>query len=79
MRAVSNASPISSLAAIGRLYLLNSQFSSISIPMAAETKADFVLIDEREGRRLAVQAGLSVTGVLGILLRAKLKGENKLA
>ena len=129
MRAVSDSSPISGLAAIGRLYLLNSQFSSVAIPtavaqelnahpdpavagiiqtaiqekrieilqphpsrllgvllpqlhrgeaeaiaLAVELKADFVLIDEREGRRLAVQAELSVTGVLGVLLRAKFKG-----
>ncbi|HXJ95855.1 MAG TPA: DUF3368 domain-containing protein [Terriglobia bacterium] len=33
-----------------------------------------VLIDEQEGRQLAAQAGLSVTGVLGILLRAKQSG-----
>jgi predicted nucleic acid-binding protein len=130
MRAISNTSPISNLAAIGRLKLLNSQFDSVSIPtavarelkahpvaaaadliqtaltekrieilqsnpshllsvlltqlhqgeaeaiaLAAATKADFLLIDEREGRRLAIQAGLSVTGVLGILLRAKFKGD----
>ena len=32
------------------------------------------MIDERDGRRLARQAGLPVTGVLGILLRAKAEG-----
>jgi predicted nucleic acid-binding protein len=34
-----------------------------------------VLIDEQEGRQLASRTGLAVTGVLGILLRAKRTGE----
>jgi len=37
-------------------------------------KAEVVIIDEQEGRQLAAAAGLSVTGVLGILLRAKQSG-----
>lgn len=130
MRAVSNTSPISALAQIGRLSLLKSQFSEILIPtavsdelklhpdpaaaaviqtavkqnwiriasppsshllnvlmlqlhrgeaeaiaLAAEIQAGVVLIDEQEARRLATQLGLNVTGVLGVLLRAKLKGD----
>lgn len=130
MRAVSNTSPISNLASIGRLELLKSQFTAIWIPdavakelmahpdpdsqtaiqnaihdqwieiatprdsgllrllvlqlhrgeaeaiaLAAELKADVVLIDEQEGRQLASRTGLAVTGVLGILLRAKRLGE----
>jgi uncharacterized protein len=130
MRAVSNTSPLSNLASIGRLPLLKSQFSEIWIPpavvreleahpdpvalaaiqdahrearikpapappshllnvlllhldrgeaeaiaLAAHLKADMVLIDEQEGRQLAAEAGLSVTGVLGILLRAKQTGQ----
>jgi predicted nucleic acid-binding protein len=46
-----------------------------AIALAIDIKADFVLIDEQEGRGFAVQTGLSVIGVLGILLRAKLNGE----
>jgi len=45
-----------------------------AIALAADIQADVVLMDEQEGRQFAVHAGLSVTGVLGILLRAKLKG-----
>lgn len=130
MRAVSDTSPISALAYIGRLSLLRSQFSEIWIPkavweelqlhpdpaaiasiraairdsyirvdsapkspllnlllphlhrgeaeaiaLASEIHADLVLIDEQEARRLAVQAGLSVAGVLGVLLKAKLRGD----
>ena len=43
-----------------------------AIALASELKAEIVVIDEQEGRHLATQAGLSVTGVLGVLLRAKL-------
>lgn len=130
MRAVSDTSPISALASIGRLALLKSQFSEIWIPaavsdelalhpgpaalasiqaairekwihsaspsnshllgilslylhrgeaeaiaLAADMRVDVVIIDEHEGREFASQTGLSVTGVLGILLRAKLTGE----
>jgi uncharacterized protein len=129
MLAVSNTSPISNLASIGRLELLKSQFSALWVPaavageliahpdpvaqnliqraiqdqwikvgkvedsrllrllllqlhqgeaeaiaFATELKADMVLIDEQEGRQLASRTGLTVTGVLGILLRAKRAG-----
>jgi predicted nucleic acid-binding protein len=46
-----------------------------AIALALESDAPQVLIDEKEGRRIALQSGLSVTGVLGILLAAKEKGE----
>jgi predicted nucleic acid-binding protein len=129
MLAVSNTSPISNLASIGRLELLKLQFSVIwistgvsaeldahrdpmavaavqsalaeqwiriaqpkdsrllrillidlhrgeaeAIALASELSADIVLIDEREGREMAAQAGLFVTGVLGVLLCAKQNG-----
>jgi len=130
MLAVSNTSPISNLASIGRLELLKSQFSALWIPdavaaelavhpdpiaramiqtgirdqwvriatpsdssllrlmllqlhrgeaeaiaLATELKAEVLLMDEQEGRRLASKTGLAVTGVLGVLLRAKRGGE----
>jgi predicted nucleic acid-binding protein len=46
-----------------------------AIALALSNKAGKVLIDEKEGRRIAIQCGISVTGVLGILLRAKLMGQ----
>jgi predicted nucleic acid-binding protein len=46
-----------------------------AIALATDLKADIVLIDEQEGRLLDSKAGLAVTGVLGVLLRAKRKGE----
>jgi len=42
-----------------------------AILLAEEVKADFLLIDERRGRRLAQQRGLPVLGLLGLVLIAK--------
>ena len=46
-----------------------------AIALATEIPAEVLLIDEKEGRAFARQAGLEVRGVLGILLRAKATGE----
>ena len=46
-----------------------------AIALAIELKADWTLLDEREGRKVAKSLGLKVTGILGILLRAKQLGE----
>jgi predicted nucleic acid-binding protein len=46
-----------------------------AIALATDLNADFVLIDEQEGRQLASKTGLAVTGVMGVLLRAKRAGE----
>jgi hypothetical protein len=45
-----------------------------AIVLAVQVKAERVLLDEREGRRVAKSLGLKVTGVLGILLRARREG-----
>jgi hypothetical protein len=42
-----------------------------AIALAVELQADWTLLDEREGRKVAKSLGLNVTGILGILLRAK--------
>lgn len=42
-----------------------------TIVLAREMGADWVLIDERKGRRKLVQLGLRKIGTLGILLKAK--------
>ncbi|MDJ0658033.1 MAG: DUF3368 domain-containing protein [Crocosphaera sp.] len=47
---------------------------SETIALAIELKADFILLDERDGRKIARSLGLNITGVLGILLRGWEKG-----
>lgn len=42
-----------------------------AIALALELQADDLLIDERLGRREAVRLGLSIIGILGVLLIAK--------
>ncbi|MBE9007696.1 DUF3368 domain-containing protein [Fortiea sp. LEGE XX443] len=42
-----------------------------AIALALELQADDLLIDERLGRQVAVRLGLSIIGILGILLVAK--------
>ncbi len=127
MTTVSNTSPISNLAKVGRLNLVQQLYGTILIPtavheellderavqavivavqaatwlgiqpvqnqqlvselrnrvnlgeaeaiaLAAEVNATRLLIDERLGRQAAAELGLSITGVLGILLAAKRQG-----
>jgi len=42
-----------------------------AIHLAEELHADHLLIDERKGRRLAQQQGVSVVGLLGVVLMAR--------
>ena len=49
-----------------------------AIALALEMSADLILMDERDGRSAAERAGLPVTGVLGVLLRAKNEGQIQL-
>lgn len=42
-----------------------------AIVLALERRADFLLVDERRGRRAARTAGLRVTGLIGVLTEAK--------
>jgi hypothetical protein len=44
-----------------------------AIELAQELHADRLLIDERKGRKLAVQEGVAVIGLLGVVLLAKRK------
>jgi hypothetical protein len=45
-----------------------------AIELAKELHADRLLIDERKGRRLAQQEGVSVIGLVGVVLLAKTNG-----
>jgi predicted nucleic acid-binding protein len=42
-----------------------------ALVLAKEQNADFVIIDEKLGRRYAGQLGVAVTGTVGVLLGAK--------
>jgi hypothetical protein len=129
MVVVSNTSPLSNLAIVGRLALLREQFGSVLVPpavqrelirlrhseasrlldaafrdgwlqvtpilqpvpghlstglhageaealsLAVERHADVTLLDDCDARKRAYEAGLRVSGVLGILLRAKRTGQ----
>jgi predicted nucleic acid-binding protein len=44
------------------------------IALALETGADLIILDERLARQHAARLGLTMTGTLGILVRAKQKG-----
>jgi uncharacterized protein len=45
-----------------------------AIALAQELGADILLIDERRARKTALELGLPVTGLLGVLLEAKKAG-----
>jgi len=45
-----------------------------AIDLACGKKADWLLMDEMAGRKVAARLGLKVTGSLGVLLRAKIEG-----
>jgi len=49
-----------------------------AITLALNLKAQYLLIDELQGRSVAKTLGLNITGTLGILLKAKQKGHIKL-
>ena len=45
-----------------------------AIIVAGELGANLLLIDEKHGRRFAVDRGIEVTGLLGVLAEAKVRG-----
>ena len=45
-----------------------------AIALAIELHADFLLVDEEAGRTAAKAHGLAITGLVGILIRAKASG-----
>ena len=56
--------------ALGNLHLGELE----AIVLAQESKADFVLLDDRAARNKAVRSGLSVMGTVGVLKLANSKG-----
>ena len=45
-----------------------------AIVLAGECSAGLLLVDEKRGRRIAIERGLEVTGLLGVLAEAKARG-----
>jgi predicted nucleic acid-binding protein len=45
-----------------------------AVALAVELKADLLLVDERRGRAVAARLGLTVIGLLGVLVEAKHQG-----
>ena len=45
-----------------------------AIVLAKEIKADNLLMDELDGRRVATREGVHVIGLLGVIIEAKLRG-----
>ena len=60
--------------AVARFRLELDAGESEAIVLAQEVHADFLLIDESEGRLIAQREGLQVVGLLGVLIQAKHKG-----
>ena len=45
-----------------------------AIALAIELKADYLLMDETKGRQIAGSYGIKVTGIIGVLIKAKEEG-----
>lgn len=45
-----------------------------AIALALETKVDLVILDDQQGRRIACERGLVVTGTVGVLIEARERG-----
>ena len=54
--------------------LVDTSKEAEAIACALEVKAKLLLIDERRGRLVANRLGLSVTGLMGVLLLARKRG-----
>ncbi len=66
--------PANDTAEVRRLQRFLDAGESEAIVLAKELHADYLLIDELEGREAAAQEGLKTIGVLGIFIRAKSAG-----
>jgi uncharacterized protein len=60
--------------AVNRLLNEVDQGEAEAIVLGAERKADFILIDDLAARKAAINRGLPVIGLVGVLIRAKRSG-----
>ncbi|MDQ6788665.1 MAG: DUF3368 domain-containing protein [Acidobacteriota bacterium] len=47
---------------------------AISIALCVEINKPLLIIDEKKGRRIALELGLEITGTLGVIVKAREKG-----
>lgn len=66
--------PIVSTADLVRLLTELDEGEAEAIILAKELKADDLLMDEMDGRRIAIREGVHVIGLLGVILEAKGRG-----
>jgi hypothetical protein len=63
--------PVKNLAEAARLSQIVDRGEAEAIELAKELHADRLLIDERKGRRVAMQEGVPVIGLVGTVILAK--------
>ena len=56
---------------VEELMLILDEGESEAIVLSIELKTDLLLIDEAPGREIAIQYGIPIKGILGVLLQAK--------
>lgn len=66
--------PVTNLLAVDLLLDQLDVGESQAIVLAHELSANLLLMDERRGRRRALQSGIKVVGTLGILIEARQQG-----
>ena len=69
-----NVGAVSDHAAVAALSARLDEGEAEAIVLACELKADFLLMDETDGREEALRRGLHVIGLLGVLVEAKRLG-----
>ncbi len=66
--------PVKNIRLVDQLLLTLDRGEAEAIALSVELSAKVLLIDEAAGRNEAERLGLEVTGLLGVLIRAKEKG-----
>ena len=69
--------PVKNISLVQLLQRELDQGESEAIALAIEIQADLILLDEKEGRRIARSLDLKITGILGIALKAWRNGDIK--